>query len=46
MTKPRTEAECAIGPFWKVRVVVPDFCIHLASRARLETARRSSRSAS
>lgn len=33
MTKPKTEADCGIGPHWKVRVVYPYHTIHLVTRS-------------
>ena len=32
MTKAKTEADCGIGPFWKVRVFFTGGGLHLASR--------------
>jgi hypothetical protein len=32
MTKAKTEDECRIGPFWKVRIGLPGMAVHLASR--------------
>ena len=32
MTKPKSEADCGIGPFWKVRVFFAGGSMHLASR--------------
>lgn len=34
MTKAKTEDECCIGPYWKVRVCLPGNILHFASRTK------------